>query len=158
MPTPASAAEHFWFLDTLVSIRISERDGSDGVSILEHRAPHGDSAPLHLHRTEDEIFHVLEGEMRFQLEGTEQRLHAGDIVLAPKGVPHTYCVASPQGARWLTITTRGDFERFVRAMSRAAPRAELPERSSSPPTPEMQATLAATAREYGIEIVGPPLQ
>ena len=44
----------------------------------------------------------------------------GAIVLAPKGVPHTYRVESPQGGRCLTVTVHGDFERFVRAMSRPA--------------------------------------
>jgi uncharacterized cupin superfamily protein len=33
--------------------------------VLEHRVPHGDSPPLHVHRNEDEVFHVLEGELRF---------------------------------------------------------------------------------------------
>ena len=27
---------------------------------MESLAPHGDSPPLHVHQTEDEIFHVLE--------------------------------------------------------------------------------------------------
>ena len=156
MSTPPAASEFLWFLDTLVSVRISESADSDGVSVLEHHAPHGDSPPLHLHRTEDEIFHVLEGELRFQAEGEEQRLGAGEIVLVPKGVPHTYRVESPQGARWLTTTARGDFERFVRSMSRVAERAELPEPAGHP-TPEMEESLAAAARKYGIELVGPPL-
>lgn len=149
-------AEHLWFLDTLVTVRVSGRDGTDGISVLEHRAPHGDSAPLHLHRTEDEVFHVLEGTIRFRTEEGERRLHAGEIVLAPKGAPHTYVVDSPGGARWLTITTRGDFERFVRAMSRPAEHPEPPEPEGEP-APEAVEALVATARAHGIEIVGPPL-
>jgi hypothetical protein len=81
---------------------------------------------------------------------------AGEAALAPVGVPHTYRVESPDGARWLNVTTHGDFERFVRAMSRPAERAELPERQG-PPTPEQAVHLAATAREHGIEMVAPPL-
>ena len=50
---------------------------------------------------------------------TEVTIDAGETILAPKGVPHTYRVESPAGARWLLITRRGDFERFVRAQSRA---------------------------------------
>jgi len=50
-----------WFLDSLVTIRVSVSDGQDGISILEHFVPYGSSPPLHLHRTEDEVFHVLEG-------------------------------------------------------------------------------------------------
>ena len=36
-----------WFLNTLVKIRVAGDDGTDGLSVLEHRAPAGDSPPLH---------------------------------------------------------------------------------------------------------------
>jgi hypothetical protein len=78
-------------------------------------------------------------------------------VLAPKGVPHTYRVESAQGGRCLTITVRGDFGRFVRAMSRPADRLGLPKPSGLPSDDALKA-LRATAAEYGIEFVGPPLQ
>ena len=54
-----------WFLNTRVTIRVSYTDGADGISVLEHWAPHGDSPPLHVHEHEDEIFHILEGAFRF---------------------------------------------------------------------------------------------
>lgn len=156
MSESVSAPEYLWFLDTLVCIRVSERDGSDGVSVLEHSAPHGDSPPLHLHRTEDEIFHILEGEFRFKVGQEERRLGAGETFLAPKGVPHTYRVESLEGGRWLTVTSKGDFERFIRAMSKVAERVELPERMGAPGPAAIEA-LTATANKYGIELVGPPL-
>jgi uncharacterized cupin superfamily protein len=81
--------KHLWFLNTLVMVRVSQSDGQDGISILEHRAPHGDSPPLHIHHTEDEVFHILEGEFRLKISEPEYRLSAGEILLAPKGVPPT---------------------------------------------------------------------
>ena len=149
--------EYLWFLDTLVRVRVAMDEGTDGLSVLEHLAPHGDSPPLHIHHTEDELFHTLEGEFTFRIGTDERRIGPGEILLAPKGVPHTYRVESRGGARSITVTARGDFERFVRAMARPAERPELPA-SSGPPTPEAAAALAATARHYGIEIVGPPLR
>ncbi len=149
-------ANQLWFLNTLVTVRVSGSDGQDGLSILEHRAPHGDSPPLHIHRTEDEVFHILEGEFRLKIDEHEHRLGAGEILLTPKGVPHTYRVESAAGGRWLTITVRGDFERFVRAMARPAERLELPEPAGAPSAEAIEA-LTATAAQYGIEIVGPPL-
>lgn len=146
-----------WFQNSLVTIRVSTSDGQDGISVLEHRVPHGFSPPLHLHRTEDEVFHVLEGEFRVRVQDQEHRLGAGDVLLGLKGVPHTYHVESAQGGRCLTITVRGDFERFVRAVSRPAARPELPE-PAGPPSSEALQALRATAAKYGIELVGPPLQ
>jgi mannose-6-phosphate isomerase-like protein (cupin superfamily) len=156
LPLAATSTEQLWFLDTLHTVRVRHDQGEDGISVQESVAPHGDSPPLHVHHTEDEVFHVLEGELRVRAGDTEVRLGAGETILAPKGVPHTYRVESREGARWLVITSRGDFERFVRALSRPAERPELPA-AQGPPTPEQAEALAAAARDHGIELVGPPL-
>ena len=148
--------QHLWFLNTRVTIRVSYTDGADGISVLEHWAPHGDSPPLHVHAHEDEVFHILEGEFRFRVGDRDLCARAGETLLGPKGVPHTYRVESSEGGRMLTITRGRDFERFVRAFSRPAERDGLPE-PSGPPSPEQAQALASACREYGIELVGPPL-
>jgi quercetin dioxygenase-like cupin family protein len=151
----ATATEQFWFLNTLVTVRVRHDEGEDGVSVLESLAPPGDSPPLH-RQTEDEIFHLLEGQLRLRAGEADVRIGAGETMLAPKGVAHTYRVESPEGARFLVITRNGDFERFVRALGRPAKRPELPA-PQGPPTPEQADALAAAARARGIELVGPPL-
>ncbi|MDR7414984.1 MAG: cupin domain-containing protein [Armatimonadota bacterium] len=148
--------DSLWFLDTLVTVRVSWAENADHISVLEHRAPAGDSPPLHVHHTEDEVFCILEGALRLHVGGEDRTVGAGQVLLAPKGIAHTYRVESPDGARWLTVTAQRDFENFVRAMARPAPRPELPP-PSGPPTPEAAEALMETARRFGIEIVGPPL-
>lgn len=155
--TQTVPANQLWFLDSLVTIRVSTTDGQDGISILEHFVPYGSSPPLHFHRTEDEVFHVLEGEFRVRLKDQEHRLRAGDARLIPKGTPHTYRVESAHGGRCLAVTVGGDFERFVRDVSRPAERPELPPRGGPPSADAIQA-LRAKAAKFGIEFVGPPLQ
>lgn len=147
--------ETVWFLDTEVVFRVPADAGADGMTLIETLAPEGDSPPLHVHGTEDELFHVLEGTMRFRLGDDELVLEAGESVLAPKGVAHTYRVESPR-ARCLVVTTSGDFERFVRAASRPAESAGLPE-PAGPPTPEQVAALTELAAQSSIAFVGPPL-
>ncbi len=151
-----SAPTDLWFLNTRIRIVVPAATGSDGLSVLSHHAPWGDSPPLHIHDTEDEVFHVLEGRIRFVVDGKPFEIGAGDTILAPKGVPHTYVVESPEGAKWLTMTTPGDFERLVRATSRPATAAGLPA-PSGPPTPEMAAHLAEACARHGIRLVGEPL-
>ncbi|HZT69063.1 MAG TPA: cupin domain-containing protein [Terriglobia bacterium] len=146
-----------WFLNTLVDIHVSEADGKDGISVLEHRAPFGDSPPLHVHHTEDEIFHIIDGEFRMNIAGEIRRCGPGGILLAPKGIPHTYRVDSSTGGRWITVTAHGDFERFVRAAGRRAERVELPP-LMGPPSPEAIRHLAALAAKFQIELIGEPLQ
>ncbi len=150
------SSDKLWFLNTLVTIRVSQADGQDGVSILDHRVSHGDSPPLHFHRTEDEIFHILEGEFRVLVQDQEHQIGPGAIMLAPKGIPHTYRAESLEGGRFLTVTVRGNLERFVRAMGRPAQRSGLPEPAGAP-SPEAIQALTTAAAKYGIEIVGPPL-
>lgn len=156
MAMSADSSHHLWFLDTCITIRISEADGEDRLSVLEHHAPYGDSPPLHIHHTEDEVFQVLEGEFRFQIDGQELRVGAGEVIIAPKGKPHSYRVESAAGGRWQTITVKGDFERFVQAIGRPTERDELPEPAGEP-SDEAKHALAEAAAQYGIEIVGPPL-
>ncbi len=155
IPT-ATTTESLWFLNTLVQIRTRVGDGPDGLSLIEHRVAAGDSPPLHVHRTEDELFYLLEGELAFQVGSEQRRLQAGEALLAPQGVPHTYRVESAGGARWLTITRAGDFERFVRALSRPALRLELPP-PAPPPSAEAMAEFAKVAAAHQIELCGPPL-
>lgn len=92
-----------------------------------------------------------------KINDQQRRLAAGDALHTPKGVPHTFRVESVQGGRCLTITMRGDFERFVRAVSRPAERPELPA-PAGPPSAETIQALREAAAKNGIELVGPPLQ
>ena len=42
----------------------------------------------HNHKDEDELFLIVRGRLRMQLEGDEVELNAGDIYVVPKGVMH----------------------------------------------------------------------
>ena len=48
----------------------------------------GQAHALHAHVGMDKVYHVLEGEGAFLLEGRELPMTAGDLLVAPDGVPH----------------------------------------------------------------------
>jgi quercetin dioxygenase-like cupin family protein len=48
----------------------------------------GQSQTKHRHEGEDKIYYVLEGAGRFSVGGEEERLAAGEAVVAPAGVEH----------------------------------------------------------------------
>jgi mannose-6-phosphate isomerase-like protein (cupin superfamily) len=48
----------------------------------------GQSHELHAHAGMDKVYSVVEGEGVFLLEGRELPMHAGDLLVAPEGVPH----------------------------------------------------------------------
>ncbi len=62
-------------------------------------------APLHLHRTDDEAWYVLEGVLRVRVGNDDVELRAGSGVLVPRGTPHTYWNPGPDRVRYLLIMT-----------------------------------------------------
>lgn len=62
-------------------------------------------APLHLHHADDEAWYVLEGTLGFRIGDAELEAAAGDAVLVPRGVPHTFCNARPTPARFVVVMT-----------------------------------------------------
>ena len=48
----------------------------------------GQSQSPHRHEGEDKIYYVIEGSGRFLVGGVEERLGAGEAVVAPAGVEH----------------------------------------------------------------------
>ena len=48
----------------------------------------GQSHALHAHAGMDKVYSVLEGEGVFLLDGRELAMRAGDLLVAPEGVPH----------------------------------------------------------------------
>ena len=114
------------------------------MSIVEISSPPGDMPPLHVHRTDDEAWVVLEGEVSFFAGSNEPiRVAAGGAAFGPKGVAHTYRVESDGPARILAICTPGDFAAFVIAASQPADRAELP------PPPSWAADRGRGCRSHG---------
>ncbi len=152
----ADGLERMWFLNTLVVIRVPPDRGTDGLCVMEHRAPNGDSPPLHVHHDQDEIFVLLSGAARIHLNGRDIEARTGDCLLVPKGEPHSYLATSAEGVRFLTIMRGDGFVGLVRELGRAARSDGLPE-LMGPPSPEEQQALAQVARKHGVEFVGPPL-
>lgn len=64
-----------------------------------------DSGPsyMHIHRSDDEAWHVLEGSLRFRFPDREVDAPAETTVFVPAGSPHTYQVTTP--SRYLVFLT-----------------------------------------------------
>ena len=72
----------------------------------------GASPPLHIQHGEDETFYVLEGELTFQLVDELVTAGPGEVVFAPRGVPHTFATRGDAPARYLIACTPAGFERY----------------------------------------------
>jgi len=59
---------------------------------------------LHVHYSDDEAWHVLEGTLTFKFKDREVNVSAGTTVFVPAGVPHAYYEANGP-TRYLIILT-----------------------------------------------------
>ena len=61
----------------------------------------GQEHALHAHAGQDKVYHVLEGDGVFLLEGRELAMQAGDLLVAPEGIPHG--IRNTSGRRLLVL-------------------------------------------------------
>jgi quercetin dioxygenase-like cupin family protein len=146
-----TSPQPLWFIDNLAYIHVDGAQSGGAYSVSETLAAAGNMPPLHVHHRSDETFYVLEGEVRLFVGGREILLARGQAALAPRDVPHSYRVES-DCARWIVINAPAGHEEFLRAVSEAAPRAELPPAGR----PVDHARLVEAAADQGIDILGPP--
>ena len=48
----------------------------------------GQEHPLHAHAGMDKVYHVIEGQGQFLLDGDNVPMQAGTLLVAPEGAPH----------------------------------------------------------------------
>jgi mannose-6-phosphate isomerase-like protein (cupin superfamily) len=62
-------------------------------------------AGLHLHRSDDEVWIVLEGRLGFRVGDEEREVGAGESILVARGTPHSYWNPAAEPARYLLVMT-----------------------------------------------------
>jgi mannose-6-phosphate isomerase-like protein (cupin superfamily) len=125
-----------------ILFKVATADCDGRLFLIEHQhAMPGGGPALHYHLNQEEWFYVMEGDVDFQVGDKRLRLHAGDSVLAPRLIPHTFSPAGPGPAHLLiAFTPAGKMEEFF-----VAPQ----------PTNPTPADLSAFLRRFEMEYVGP---
>jgi mannose-6-phosphate isomerase-like protein (cupin superfamily) len=136
-------AEQQWLQTALgerLSIRVRSNKVGGAYTIIEAIFPSHSGPPLHLHVHEDEIFQITEGRLHFICNGEEFDAGAGDIVVVPKGSPHTWRNNSDESAHVVGLLTPGGADEMFEATIGASPD-----------------QIEDIMRPYGCIFVGPPL-
>lgn len=107
----------------------------------------GVGPPLHRHGRDDESFFVVEGTVKFVVDGREFVLGAGGFALAPRGSVHAFVNVGASPSRMLVTCCPAGLEGPFRVADRLVREGRM--------TPE---ALAAAFREYDLEFLGPPLK
>ena len=79
-----------------------ERFSASGASFSVHEWRGSGPAIMHVHRADDEAWHVLEGVLRFRFLDHTVEVAAGGTMFVPAGMAHTYEAVD---ARYLIILT-----------------------------------------------------
>jgi mannose-6-phosphate isomerase-like protein (cupin superfamily) len=96
--------------------------GGEGFSVVEyHGATNNPGPPLHVHRTFEECWFILDGQVDFTVEGQVVRGHAGSFFLVPRGVAHTFEVVGPTPARWVGIFSPGRYVGLLEELGQLIP-------------------------------------
>jgi quercetin dioxygenase-like cupin family protein len=126
-----------------VKLDAATTDGAFGV--LECLTEPLAGPPLHRHLYEDESFFVLEGRIRFEIDGREFIGEPGSFAFVPRGAKHRFQNISEKTSRMLVMVTPGGLEEFFRELSAVMDPA-------APPDPEIAGPIA---EKHGVEILGP---
>jgi len=103
----------------------------------------GGGPPLHVHRDQVEVFHVIKGKHRFVVNGVETVAEAGACLLVPMGAAHTFQnISTEEGMLHFELLPAGSSEEFFRRIVAGDFEAEK---------------TANFFQTFGIELVGPPL-
>ena len=121
-----------------MAIRVRSGDVGGAYAVLEVIAAPRYGVPLHFHSNEDEIFHVIDGEIRFRCEKTELDALPGTTVVVPRGTAHAWRNFGVSPVRMLVTFTPGGFDPLFE---------EIVGRSL--------AEVEALAQRYGTYIIGP---
>jgi quercetin dioxygenase-like cupin family protein len=76
--------------------------------------PPGSGPPPHVHRTDDELFIVVEGQLEVWSDAGWMPAPAGSVVYLPRGSRHTFRNAGATPSRHWVLTTPSGFDEFYR--------------------------------------------
>jgi quercetin dioxygenase-like cupin family protein len=78
-------------------------------------------APPHMHRREDQVLCVVEGELMVQVGERVTRAQPGSVVFKPRGVYHAFWNPGAATARYLDFITPAGFEECLRELAPLLP-------------------------------------
>lgn len=148
----AREGDAYWSLGSLTVLKATDENTDGSFSMVEERMPADQSPPLHVHRSDDEMFYVLDGTVTFEVDGERFTATAGSTVFAPRGLPHSYLTEEP--TRWLMFVHEPGLEQLWASVGRSAESWTVPDDSE---VDEQMNRVVEQLDRYGIEIVGDPL-
>ena len=129
----------------VVTIKAGTRRTNGSMTVVELRVAPKSGPAVHVHRREDELWWVLDGDFRFRTGTDWLRASTGGMAFGPRGMPHAFQNIGDTPGRLLIVTTPSGLERFF---EQSAEQLRLPVGFDE---------LAAVGAANWLEFTGPPL-
>jgi quercetin dioxygenase-like cupin family protein len=121
--------------------------GGGGMGLFELTvAPGARVPPPHSHPGNEEIVYVLEGRLRYSVDGEVRDLGPGERMVTPPGSVHAFANPHGEAARALIILTPDIGVQYFR---------DIAELAGAPGGPD-PAKMAALMSRYGLKLAAPP--
>jgi mannose-6-phosphate isomerase-like protein (cupin superfamily) len=143
-----------WHLGALMQFKALMSETNDQFWALEGFADRNMAVPLHAHTREDELWFVIEGEIRFTVGDATYDAGPGAFAYIPRGVAHTFQIRSAT-ARWFGVGIGGALDQWFFETGEPAQALTLPP-PAAPPDETAVAAIVASLQAYGTETLGPP--
>lgn len=137
----------FFWLGSLTINKVGGRSTKGGLDIVDHRVPAGYSPPRHMHRDQDEIFYVLEGQFTFECGDQTWQAMPGSLGFLPRNVPHGFTVSDDGPGRTLLINSPAGFAEVISELGEPASEWAIPGPNVAMPDPAM---IKAISEAHGI--------
>ena len=143
--SPAREGRTFQAMGSPIRLKAAGADTGGALELFESEFPPGLHLPPHYHRTYDEAFYVLEGEVFATVGDRTAAAPAGSFGYAPRGTVHTFENRGTAPARVVVWQTPAyGFDRLAQELS------------ALPPGPPDMARLGPILQRYDVNPVGPP--
>ena len=92
--------------------KVKSKDTGGVFSVIEIVTPPGKGIAVHVHEKEDELVHLLEGEIEVTLGDQQMTAVSGVMALLPRGIPHGFTNTGTVPSRLLVTVLPGPFDNY----------------------------------------------
>ncbi|WP_020668289.1 cupin domain-containing protein [Amycolatopsis nigrescens] len=144
---------HLALAGDIYTILLSGKQTDGRYCLIDMRVPPGGGPPPHRHDFE-EMFTILEGQLRFTFRGEDVLVNAGETVNIPANAPHFFRNVSDQPARMLCMCTpAGQDEYFLEIAAPVESAAATPPEISEAEQNARRQKAARLAAQYRTELL-----
>lgn len=149
---PAESGPVYWGPGNQLTFITTGKETGGAFFLAQMSVAPGGGPPPHIHRREDESFHVLEGTLTIRVGEDTITASAGDFAFLPRGIAHSFKNTGSVTAKALVLITPAGLENYFAEVFDCAADPSAPQ---PPPSKDLIARALAASPRYGLSLLPP---